>query len=120
MRRTQLLSVRIHCTSPPAAAEADSNLVVEEATCVQGLPLEFVSQLLGEWRNVANSGISEYLKHLGIGWAQRKLAEERITPVYSRRAHSASPMLVLTISVLPCRRSNWRSPGQKSTATFKL
>ena len=33
-----------------------------------------MSQLVGSWKNVHTSGLEPYLKHIGVGWAKRKVA----------------------------------------------
>jgi len=42
----------------------------------KGIPTEFLMALAGEWKNVQSDNVGNYLKHLGVGWAKRKVAEQ--------------------------------------------
>ena len=56
--------------SLPAPAVAEE----EEVSAEELAAVEMMSQLVGSWKNTQTTGLEPYLKHIGVGWAKRKVA----------------------------------------------
>ena len=46
----------------------------EEVSAEELAAVEMMSQLVGSWKNTQTTGLEPYLKHIGVGWAKRKVA----------------------------------------------
>ena len=57
-----------------AAAAAAAEEEEEVVQALDGTTLQYMSEMVGTWKNIQTNNLEAYLKHMGVGWAKRKIA----------------------------------------------